>query len=614
MVDKFDLLNEDQSNVSDPAILYSQDFKDRRSISRNSHLNDQRSSQRKIDKTLNIEINLTFPKDHSIVKPILEITDQGLSFSITEGEGFFEQETILKNIKIFNQEYEYIVNTSQVIHCQTYEIEGVKKHKIGIVFLTKDNISKKRAKRFHSNSINHTKSRISFMIYEEEHRAQLLNFSKYGLSLFVKSPRFVVKKSDILRNINIVIDDKIIYTGDGLIVDLTQKSDSIKLRIALKNGEIEIADILSISNKSKVDYALSKLTDNLSIADIVSSEFRDNISQTSYVLKNTKNILDTFETDIKNYDAKMQTILIDEMFAKLNKEIYPKLDILIEDLDKIFNKINKKEIDIYKIYFQKVLHPLMMLAPVLHRTYSKPLGIAGDYEMMNMFYRNAYEGETLFGEFMHKYTCYQKMGISISTRTDFVCEKIRNSLKDFLKNGGDIFKISSIASGSALELQKLLACEKNTDYMDITLLDFLDQAIEHSQSKINELIKKNKRVTKISFIKESIFNLIKDKNALNKIQNNQNIIYSIGLFEYLADPTCKLLFKLLFEKLREGGILIVGNYRPNVSFQSWMELGLDWFLIYRDKEKLLSLIEDIDCEKFIHTESLGLFQILVLKK
>ena len=39
---------------------------------------------------------------------------------------------------------------------------------------------------------------------------------------------------------------------------------------------------------------------------------------------------------------------------------------------------------VHKAYARRELHPLTMCSPFVHRTYTKPLGYAGDYEMMNM--------------------------------------------------------------------------------------------------------------------------------------------------------------------------------------------------------------------------------------
>jgi len=611
---KNNFCNEFHSNL-DSKFLNQSYSTDRRSIDRSQFKTNKRLFPRTIDKTLNIEINLNFPKGLNIVKPIAEISDKGLSFYLLEHEGFFEEGSILKNIKIFNNEYESIVEKGKILYYKEYKTEESIKYKVGLVFLSEDKNSKKRATRFQNTDIKTLKTKVSFFVDGEEHRGQLLNFSKHGILLLVKSPRFVAQKSSILENINIVIDEKNIYKGNGVVIDVVPKKDSFELRIALKDGIIFVDDVLSTRDKHKVDVAISEMKDANSIKDNLSEEFKNNIHSTYYLLNKAKEVLDKFESEIKHETLSRRNFLIEEVFTKLNKEFYPKLDCLIEELDNIFVNIDKNEIEIYRQYFQSILHPLMMFAPILNRIYTKPLNIAGDYEMMNIFYRNKYEGETLFGKFLNKYICCYISPQTIRTRTGFMSKKTQDVLDDYLKkNEFNKFKITNIASGSALEIQELIKSENNTDYVQVTLLDFLEEAIKHSSLKINKIIKEHNRNTKFNIIQESIFNLIKDKNTLDKIQDNQNIIYSVGLFEYLSDTICIALLEILFDKLGKGGVLIIGNYKCEIPWVSWMELGLDWYLNYRSKESLLSLAKNLNCDKVVETESLGLFQFLVLKK
>jgi extracellular factor (EF) 3-hydroxypalmitic acid methyl ester biosynthesis protein len=596
-------------------------YTERRSIDRNQFIKDKRLLQRISDDTLSVEINLPFPKGCKVIKPIAEINNKGFSFYLSSEEGFFEKGIVLNNIKFFNHEYEVIIAKSKVAYSKLYEGDGSSNYKIGLEFLLdknindkevfKDKVFKKRAKRFQNNNI---KLRISFFVDDKEQRGQILDFSKYGISLLVKSPKFIARKSDILKNINIKSGEKVIYKGNGIILDIEQKNDSIKMRVNFKKGFIPVENILGENNKNRIDIELAKLKETMNAGEIVSKEFRENIYKTHYLLINIKDQLDMFEDNIKDYDVKTKNILVNEMFEKINKETYSKLDECIQELDDIFKNINKKEFDIYRTYFQSVLHPLMMLAPILIRIYEKPLNIAGDYEMINMLYNNTYEGKTLFGKFLHRYICANKTSHAIRTRTDFIDKKIQNILNKYIKNNKTKFKITSIASGSGLEIQELLKHGTNTDYMDITLFDFSKEAIEYSKFKINNIIKKHSRKTNVNFVQESIFNLIKDKNVLNKIQDNQNIIYSIGLFEYLTDSTCKILIKTLYEKISRGGMLIIGNYKYGVPLRTWMELGVDWFLVYREDDNLISFADSKIWKKQICLEKTGLFNFLVLVK
>ena len=57
----------------------------------------------------------------------------------------------------------------------------------------------------------------------------------------------------------------------------------------------------------------------------------------------------------------------------------------------------------HRAFGQRQLHPHLLCAPFIHRTYTKPLGYAGDYEMMNMIVRNGLEGNSLYAKLTNAY-------------------------------------------------------------------------------------------------------------------------------------------------------------------------------------------------------------------
>ena len=53
--------------------------------------------------------------------------------------------------------------------------------------------------------------------------------------------------------------------------------------------------------------------------------------------------------------------------------------------------VNSFETDLHgphEAYLRRHLHPLLLCSPFAYRTYQKPLGYAGDYEMVNMIVRD----------------------------------------------------------------------------------------------------------------------------------------------------------------------------------------------------------------------------------
>jgi hypothetical protein len=70
-------------------------------------------------------------------------------------------------------------------------------------------------------------------------------------------------------------------------------------------------------------------------------------------------------------------------------------------------------------------------------------------------------------------------------------------------------------------------------------------------------------------------------------------IYSTGLYDYLAHSTAKRLTANLFDCLRPQGRLVIANFLPGVRDVGYMEMYMDWHLVYRTRREMLALGDDI---------------------
>jgi hypothetical protein len=74
----------------------------------------------------------------------------------------------------------------------------------------------------------------------------------------------------------------------------------------------------------------------------------------------------------------------------------------------------------------------------------------------------------------------------------------------------------------------------------------------------------------------------------------QDLIYTVGLIDYLAPRRAKALVTSLYQHLAPGGTLIVGNMMKTNVGNLWpMEFITDWNIIYRDHAEMEALTADI---------------------
>ena len=66
-------------------------------------------------------------------------------------------------------------------------------------------------------------------------------------------------------------------------------------------------------------------------------------------------------------------------------------------------------------------------------------------------------------------------------------------------------------------------------------------------------------------------------------------VYACGLFDYLQPHTWVSLCRSLYGMVAPRGTLYVGNMVPSSPSRWFMELHLDWYLEYREREEMLAL-------------------------
>ncbi|PMY01602.1 SAM-dependent methyltransferase, partial [Pseudomonas sp. GW460-13] len=69
---------------------------------------------------------------------------------------------------------------------------------------------------------------------------------------------------------------------------------------------------------------------------------------------------------------------------------------------------------VHRTYAQSALHPLLLRAPFVYRTFTKPLGYAGDYEMVNQILNDPQQGPTTYFQIVN--TAFLKAAVATAHR------------------------------------------------------------------------------------------------------------------------------------------------------------------------------------------------------
>jgi extracellular factor (EF) 3-hydroxypalmitic acid methyl ester biosynthesis protein len=204
----------------------------------------------------------------------------------------------------------------------------------------------------------------------------------------------------------------------------------------------------------------------------------------------------------------------------------------------------------------------------INRARTWPQGYQGDYKMLEAIYRNTPLSEGI-GYYLDVCTLNAPLAVGVRNRLSTLVEILKGELTEREKP-----KVLNIACGSCREVFEL-ASEIEKSGARVTCIDLDDDALAFAANRLS--------YTNISPVTSNQVKLRK-YNAVRMFDHEMNmsefgmqdIIYSVGLFDYLPTDFLVNLLGALYKMVKPGGKLIAsfkdaGNYRHQV--YHWMS---DW--------------------------------------
>jgi extracellular factor (EF) 3-hydroxypalmitic acid methyl ester biosynthesis protein len=273
----------------------------------------------------------------------------------------------------------------------------------------------------------------------------------------------------------------------------------------------------------------------------------------------------------------------------------------------------------HRAYLRRQLHPLVLCSPFAQRAYEKPLGYAGDYQLVEMMTRPPYEGGTLFAKIINAWLLGQLPSQGHRNRIKYLTERIELETYRVARAGGTA-RIFNFACGPAAEVQNFFR-SSFSEKVELTLADFNDETLEYTRRMLGKIKNLLRLRTPVHFQKKSVAQLFRENHQLAAAAKPQyDFVYCAGLFDYLPDPTCKQLMNIFYAYLAPGGLLVATNVNDALNasrpFRYSMEYILDWNLLYRNRAQMVSLVPDgVAAEDVtVTTEGTGTNMFLEVRK
>jgi extracellular factor (EF) 3-hydroxypalmitic acid methyl ester biosynthesis protein len=463
------------------------------------------------------------------------------------------------------------------------------------------------------------KERESFLVCRNSQdkpiRATILRLTRYSVAFEVYNPYSILQTSEVLSDFQIFINTQIVYAGRATVRSLINTGIYLVAEVGLDDGWLN-ADLFSpVNQRGRLLAELEEFLNEWTSLQQVHQDFKIVISDLQSLLGGFRGWLEQVELGIRSAPPDKRSAIEGQVISDLQPAILPQMHSLFKRFEAIAVSIPEQFQPLHQFYLRRQLHPLLLCAPFVYRSYQKPLGYAGDYEMVNMILRSPYEGSSLFAKLLNSYFLGRPPAEAHRNRIKYLLEQIIAETKRVARFGRPA-RIFNLGCGPAKEIQDFLIQEEISDLAEFTLLDFNEETLHYTGNRLSDLKKKYNRRTSVNYLPKSVSQILRDSRYAHEafISGSYDLVYCAGLFDYLSDRVCRKMMEILYDQVAPGGLLVATNVAVNNPVRNVMEYVLAWNLIHRDASQLASLRPQCDGAFRVTTDSTSLNIFLELRK
>lgn len=215
-----------------------------------------------------------------------------------------------------------------------------------------------------------------------------------------------------------------------------------------------------------------------------------------------------------------------------------------------------------------------------HRARTKPNGFVGDYEMLRKLYDEVPPARGL-GGYIDLWILDLPLARAVRTRLKSARAFL---LAELAARKGDV-RILDVASGPCREFHDWPAVGDRK--VSITAMDTCPEALNYVGSSVVPI------VTEGTTLKPVRYNALRTTNADSTVKQfgKFDVIYSVGLCDYLTDDQLVRLFSAWRDTLDDDGVMLVAFKDTEQYDHSPYQWHLDWYFYQRTVADVLRLYE-----------------------
>jgi extracellular factor (EF) 3-hydroxypalmitic acid methyl ester biosynthesis protein len=231
--------------------------------------------------------------------------------------------------------------------------------------------------------------------------------------------------------------------------------------------------------------------------------------------------------------------------------------------------------------YRDAIFPSMSKSWVWHRSTTKPRGYPGDYQLLTAIY-NAVPKSRGFGGYVDRYLLNFTLSRAVVGRMIALRKFL---VEEFAKRQGKI-AVLDVACGACREFTADFSIPSET-VVAFTCIDSDQEALDYVREHVAPQLPENMA---IDYVRYNALRMTSSASTVRKF-GRSDLIYSVGLCDYIPDEYLIPLLQGWREALTDGGLVYVAfkdTLRYDKTEYQWL---MDWYFFQRTEEEFMQLFE-----------------------
>jgi extracellular factor (EF) 3-hydroxypalmitic acid methyl ester biosynthesis protein len=451
---------------------------------------------------------------------------------------------------------------------------------------------------------------------------RLMRLTRHVAVFETYAPSGALQVSQVLGAFEILVRARLVYSGRAVVHHLINTGFALACEVSLDDTWLDIQSPGRAPREQTVAADFLVFFENWKRSYQIAPEYKMVLSDLRTFLWDLRSWLDQVEVEVeaeKGVDVEQKHR---EIVGRLVPEAGRALDAMVERFELLAAGLSAELRPSHKAFLQRQLHSLILCSPFARRAYSKPLGYAGDFEMVRMIAGDPCVGPSLFAKLLNCWFLGQAPAQAHRNRLTALLAYLRDeSIR--VSRWSRPPRIVSLGCGPALEVGQFLSETALGYEPEFSLIDFNQETLRFVDSNLAEVCRRHGRHAVVRTIHRSVSQLLKEGGRARRslVPTGCDLVYCAGLFDYLTEEVCGMLLRVLYELLLPGGLLLVTNVDASLNssrgFRNSMEYMLDWNLVFRTGRQLEALSEGVvaDAREWrVESDPTGVNNFLSIRK